>query len=99
MEKIRNASLESVVSADGEVCARPPGQENRVRQYLQNAPDKNRMCARITKWLLLMQKQATGEIEVVLEEFQVLSTSMSNLPFSIPSSPKVIYLRESADCN
>lgn len=42
--------------------------------------------------LLLAQKQATGEIEVVLEELQVLSTSMSNLPFNIPDTPKVIYI-------
>ena len=46
---------------------------------------------------LLAQKQATGEIEVVLEELQVLSTSMSNLPFNIPDTPKVIYFRESVE--
>lgn len=40
--------------------------------------------------MLCVQKQATGEIEVVLEDFQVLSRCTPNLPFSILDSLKVM---------
>lgn len=63
LNKVQDIPLESVISAEGKVSARPPGQAN--------------------------AKQSTGEIEVVVEDFQVLSSSTPNLPFTIQESPKV----------
>ncbi|XP_046448820.1 aspartate--tRNA ligase, mitochondrial-like [Daphnia pulex] len=63
LDKIRSTPLESVISANGKVATRPPGQDN--------------------------PNQLTGDIEVILDDVEVLSSSISNLPFTVQESPKV----------